>query len=341
MHSQREFVQKFRRKIRVPVIGNIVRYFSNMFRMNRNIAGLISWNEEMERELESLYDRVAFLEEGRTNSDQRLMNLEENIRNNNTRLDDQQKGLRGLDMKLVNFQALLKMDSAKAQEGTDYFAIDYFDFENHFRGSREHVKEVQEIYLPYFDRKNHVLDLGCGRGEFVELLMEHQIGVKGVDLYMPYVQYCREKKLPVVHDDAIRFLKKQECVDGIFVGQVVEHISIEQIVELCSVAYDKLEKDCYLIMETPNPTSLAIYTNAFYIDPSHKKPVHPLTLQYIAEKQGFSDVQILFTESSRLSFEIPELAEGEEGKLHEFDVMMKHIQNVLFGSQDYAVIAKK
>ncbi len=226
------------------------------------------------------------------------------------------------------------------ESGDVYASIDYFDFENHFRGSREHVKNVQTMYLPYFEGKKNVLDLGCGRGEFTEMLLEKNVGVTGVDQYVPYVEYMKMLGLPVVLDDAVRYLKKQENVDGIFVGQVVEHISVEQIMELCRLAYEKLEDGCYLIMETPNPTSLAIYTECFYMDPSHEKPVHPQTLKYFAEKAGFSSVEILYTQSSRLPFSIPKLKEDEE-EYKEFNQAMERVSNLLFGSQDYAIIARK
>ena len=94
-------------------------------------------------------------------------------------------------------------------------------------------------------------------------------------------------------------------------------------------------------METPNPTSLAIYTHAFYIDPSHKKPVHPLTLKYFVEKAGFRDVEILFTESSKLPIKIPKIKLNDSENEQEFNKAMKIIQDTLFGSQDYAIIAKK
>lgn len=221
-----------------------------------------------------------------------------------------------------------------------YNAIDYFDFENHFRGSREHIKEVQTIYLPYFKSCKNVLDLGCGRGEFTEMLNDHGVGVTGVDMYAPYIEYMKILNLPAVLDDAIKYLGKQEKVDGIFMGQVVEHISIAQIIEVLGLAYEKLESGAYLIMETPNPMSLAIYTECFYMDPSHQKPVHPRTLQYLAEKAGFEDVEILFTESSRLPFKIPKL-EGSELSITQFNEAMERVENLLYGSQDYAIIARK
>ena len=221
-----------------------------------------------------------------------------------------------------------------------YNSIDYFDFENHFRGSRDHIKKVQEIYLPYFEGRQHVLDLGCGRGEFTELLTEHGVGVTGVDLYSPYVAYMKMRELPAVCEDAIRYLDRQDTCDGIFLGQVVEHISVQQIIELCRLAYQKLIPGNYLIMETPNPMCLSIYTESFYIDPSHNKPVHPKTLQYLAQKAGFSSVDILFTESSRMPYQIPALPEIDE-EYKAFNTAMKQLSEMMFGSQDYAIIARK
>ena len=301
----------------------------------------------------------------------RVENLEENIRNNNVLIkkhesaltddfEQQKKSLENFSVAFSNLKSEIKQmqpavgsekkeDNVEKHEGVttvvsesdQYLSIDYFDFENRFRGSREHVKQVQEIYLPYFKKCKNVLDLGCGRGEFVELLQENGIGVKGVDLYSPYVEYCKLQNLPVEQGDALAYLRGQERVDGIFLGQVVEHLSTAQTIELCRIAYDKLEVGGYLIMETPNPTSLAIYTESFYMDPSHNRPIHPKTLQYITEKQGFSQVQILFTESSRLPYDIPKLAEHGEGRTHEFDLAMERVADLLFGSQDYAIIAKK
>lgn len=220
----------------------------------------------------------------------------------------------------------------------DYSCIDYFDFENKFRGSIEDIKNRQKIYLSYFEGKNNVYDLGCGRGEFVELLQENKIGITGVDLYHPFVDFCKERNLNVICNDALEALRNAESVDGVFLGQLVEHISTKKLVELLSIAYEKLESGCYLIIETPNPVSLAIYTRSFYIDPSHNKPVHPLTLQYLAEKAGFGQCEVLFTEGSRVPIEIPTI---NGVGLDEFNESIKIVSDILFGSQDYALIARK
>lgn len=222
-----------------------------------------------------------------------------------------------------------------------YSIIDYEDFENHFRGSCETIKKRQKEYLPYFKNKKNVIDLGCGRGEFLELMKENGVNASGVDLYNPFVEQCQKKGLKVQHGDALHFLEQCDTIDGIFVGQLVEHMKISQILQLCQKAYQRLEKDGILIIETPNPMSLAIFTHAFYIDPSHNKPIHPLTLQYLLNKAGFQKVEILFTENSKLNEKIPDLRVGNMDNIREFNESMNKIAKLLYGSQDYAVIAIK
>jgi len=284
--------------------------------------------------------------------------LEENIRNNNFRLDRFDEMLEGLADRLNMQEVKMKklgsttekripattekvMTVQTAPVDNEYDCVDYFDFENHFRGSREAIKSVQKQYIPYFKGRTNVLDLGCGRGEFLELLKEYQINAIGVECYTEFAEYCKMKGLNVVEGDALVYLRNQDKVGGIFAGQLIEHLKFNQIVELCELAYQKLEEGAYIIMETPNPMSLAIYTHAFYMDPSHNKPVHPLTMEYFMRKVGFKDVKILFTESSRYPVEIPELkVEGAEN-LDAFNKSMKEVSETLFGSQDYAIIGRR
>lgn len=224
---------------------------------------------------------------------------------------------------------------------SSYGEIDYFDFENHFRGSRDVIKARQTEYLPYFTGCNRVVDLGCGRGEFLEMLKDNGIEAQGVDFYDEFVLYCKNRGLDAVENDAIAYLDSIEETDGIFAGQLVEHLSMGQIIALCEKAHEKLTEGGYMILETPNPMSLAIYTHAFYMDPSHQKPVHPYTLQYIVEKAGFSQVDILFTQGSRPDETIPQLTGTGSPDEAEFNRNLKVMAEYLYGSQDYAIIARK
>ncbi len=219
-----------------------------------------------------------------------------------------------------------------------YSGIDYFDFENHFRGSIQSIRESQKQYVNYFKGRKNVIDLGCGRGEFLELLKENDIDAQGVDLYEEFVEMCRLKGLKATQADAMDFLRKQEKVGGIFAAQLIEHLSTGQLVMLCELAYEKLEDGAFIVLETQNPQSLSIYINAFYVDPSHNKPVHPLTVEYILRKAGFQEIEIIYTDESRPQMTIPPI---QQENMDEFNHAMKTVESMLFGSQDYAIIAKR
>lgn len=280
------------------------------------------------------------------NNNQLMDRMIEEIKQMEKKSDGIERGLISLQKEInylkkagpINIQTE-KNKTATAPEKT-YYSIDYLDFENNFRGSRAEIKDRQRQYLPYFQNKRKVLDIGCGRGEFLELLSEEGIEAQGVDFYEDFVLYCTSLGLKATYDEGVHFLNGLEKVDGIFAGQIVEHMTISQILELCDVAYKKLESGSYLVIETPNPTSLSIYANAFYIDPSHVKPVHPLTMKYILAKSGFTNIKIIYTDNSELA-EIPMLQSDKIDNLDEFNKAIKRVSNLLFGSQDYAIIARK
>ena len=235
--------------------------------------------------------------------------------------------------------------TADATSGNIYGDMDYLDFENHFRGAEEAIKERQSIYLPFFQNQANVLDIGCGRGEMLSLLKDNDIRAKGIDIFPEYATLCKSYGLDVVAGDGISYLEQsKEEFGGIFVGQVVEHITIDQIVRLCNAAYDKLKNGASIIIETPNPLTLSTYTNAFYVDPSHQKPVHPLTIMYLLEKAGFEKRQIRMVQpkcsSSDRSLKALEL-DGVDGNLAEFNQSLQELSNHLYGPQDYAIIATK
>ena len=288
---------------------------------------------------------------------ERLERVEENLRSLNAQIleiERMKDKLKAQDVKLKVLEKKSREDIqvissyteetqvTKVPEKTEvYSGIDYFDFENYFRGSQAEIKKRQEIYLPYFTGCSNVMDIGCGRGEFLELLQENGIDSYGVDIYEEFVELCIQKNLRAIQGDALDVLEKEKNVGGIFAGQLVEHLAINQIVKLCEIAYDKLEEGGYIILETPNPTSLSIYTHAFYIDPSHNKPVHPLTLKYILEKAGFQKIEIMYIKGSELPIRIPELKINENENLEDFNNAMQEIQKTLFGCQDYAIIAQR
>lgn len=226
----------------------------------------------------------------------------------------------------------------------DSNSFDYLHFENKFRGSLDDIKNRQKVYLPYFLDKHNVLDIGCGRGEFIELLIENNISVKGIDLNQDMIDYCLDRGLPVKYDNAISYLNliEDNVLGGIFLGQVIEHMPFDQIIVLVELAYKKLKPGSYLIMETPNPMSLAIYYRYFYVDPTHVKPVHPWTIQYIVDSRGFTKTEIKYSSPVESYMTLPRVESDNSIKnLTQFNEGIDRINDLLFGNQDYAIIARK
>lgn len=232
-------------------------------------------------------------------------------------------------------------DTMVEEHGNRYDSFQYLNFEEKFRGTREVIKARQKQYVKYFLQAENVLDIGCGRGEFLELLSENGVPAEGADLSRQNVDFCRKLGLKVFHADGIHYLQSRLQWGGIFSSQVIEHISFEEIFRLCVESYARLEEDGYLILETPNPTKVGMFTNTFYLDPTHNKPVHPGTMQYIFETIGFRDIQVIFTEESRYGYSIPHMKGEKIENLEEINYAFDVLNDMLFGSMDYAIIGKK
>ncbi len=227
--------------------------------------------------------------------------------------------------------------------------VNYFAFERRFRGSREDIKQRQSVFLQYFSPSDNILDIGCGRGEFLESLKEHGVHAHGIDIDADMVNYCLSRGLDVEKIDAITYLERVEdnTLSGIFIDQVIEHLEPPYLVKLLRLCYKKLMYDGSIIAETVNPLSLYSFAN-FYIDMSHKKPVHPATLEFLLEYIGFRDVEIKFfsfiPDEDRLrKIDIEEMITNDREKQakeiynHNIDML----NNILYGPQDYAAIGKK
>ena len=224
----------------------------------------------------------------------------------------------------------------------------YFLFEERFRGTREDIKRRQLEFLPYFEHCSRVLDIGCGRGEFLEILRNHNIGGMGVDLDADMVAYCKSRQLEVEQGDAITYLQNldDKSVDGIFIDQVVEHLEPAYLVRLLALCHQKMKFGYYLVVETVNPLSFISFAN-FYIDLTHKRPVHPETLQFLVSAAGFRESEKKFfspvSDEGRLKTiaGAPDMNETEQKNIDAYNHNVELLNSVLFGAQDYAVIGKK
>jgi SAM-dependent methyltransferase len=210
----------------------------------------------------------------------------------------------------------------------------YRAFEDEHRGSRDVIKERQRVYLPFIQPlkelypNSEAIDLGCGRGEWLELLNETGFHAQGVDLDDGMLAVCRERGLKVQTKDAIAGL--EECADqsqSVVSGfHLAEHIPFDVLQTLVSESLRVLKPGGILILETPNPENIVVGTANFYLDPTHKQPIPPLLLSFLAEHLGFARVKVI-----RLQAPV-DLTVGRKLSIHD----------VLGGvSPDYAIVAQK
>ena len=227
------------------------------------------------------------------------------------------------------------------------FHFDYYWFESIHRGDSELVKGRHQPYLKYFTGRENVLDIGCGRGEFLELIKEKGIGGYGIDIESDAIQHCVDAGLAAQQAEAIEHLSglPDECLDGIFLSQVAEHLTPSELIEMIGLAYNKMKVGGYIVAETPNPQCLLVFASFFYADLSHVQPIHPDTMRFLLLSAGFRDADIKFTNpvprKQRLGKVVPPpgIAGGEW--VEELNDNMDKLNTVLFGYMDYAAIAHK
>ena len=177
----------------------------------------------------------------------------------------------------------------------------YVSIEDRFRGTREDIKQRQGIYLSHIDDVNAgteeapILDIGCGRGEWLELLKERNYIAKGVDSNRVMVQQCHELGLDVVEVDALEFLRKQKSnTFGAITGfHIIEHLPLGNLISVFDESLRVLKPGGVVIVETPNPENLFVGAYTFHYDPTHKTPWVPEVLDLIAGQRGFCKTTIL------------------------------------------------
>lgn len=174
----------------------------------------------------------------------------------------------------------------------------YADFEQRFRGDEEKVKKMLKDYIPFFRNRSHVLDIGCGRGEFLSLLKEENISdYLGIDISDSMLKIATARGLRCIKQEAMSFLREAEpeSFGGIFSSQVIEHLYPGDLRDLVMECFRVLAPDSPLILETINPLSVFALSHIYFLDVTHQKPLHPEYMRYLVETSGFSEVEILYS----------------------------------------------
>jgi O-antigen chain-terminating methyltransferase len=212
----------------------------------------------------------------------------------------------------------------------------YSDFEQRFRGSQETVTEKLKKYLPIFTGHEPVVDIGCGRGEFVAMLRDTGQQVEGIDISDSMLKEAQEKGLPCRKQEALPYLleKDSDSLGGVFSAQVIEHFEPDYLKDVVAEAYRVLKAGGPILLETVNPLSLFALSNIYFLDVTHQKPLHPEYMRYLLESCGFSDVEIIYPDE--LAEEKLEEMPPEEGVARIFNTNVDKLNKIIFSSPVYA-----
>ena len=233
-------------------------------------------------------------------------------------------------------------------------AYKYVGFEDRFRGSEDEIRARLIDYVPYFKGAADVLDVGCGRGEFLDLLKATGVSARGLDLNPEMVEVCRTRGLEATTGDALAHLDSlpDESVGGLLAIQVVEHLEPEYLSRFLQTAFYKLRPGARLVLETINPACWVAFFESYIRDLTHVRPIHPDTLQYLLHASGFSAVEVVYrspiAEEARLQRVTPRpehFGETSQDPLTElvsaFNRNMDRLNARMFTYQDYAAVAKR
>ena len=224
----------------------------------------------------------------------------------------------------------------------------YVGFEDQFRGSAEDIRRRVEEYLPIFEQTSDVLDVGCGRGEFLDLLRAHGIRARGVDVNAAMVEVCRGKGLDAEAGDALTYLRglPDASLGGLFAAQVVEHLEPRYLARLLDAAFEKLRPGAPIVLETINPACWFAFFESYIRDLTHVRPVHPDTLKYLLVATGFQHVEIRYRapypEGEKLQQVAAAAPQAALADLVEtLNANVEKINRLLFTYLDYAAIGRR
>ena len=229
-------------------------------------------------------------------------------------------------------------------------AYKYVAFENRFRGSEADIRARLLQYVELFDGADNVLDLGCGRGEFLAQLRDRGIRAHGLDINHEMIETCRAAGLEALEGNALAHLESlpDASLGGLIAVQVVEHFQPAYLMTFLDVAYHKLKPGATIVLETLNPSCWFAFFEAYIRDITHAWPLHPETLKFLVVASGFQRVDLRWlspypSDAKLQHVELP--ADARTASLaaiaQAFNENVDKANAVMFSYLDYAVVGQR
>jgi len=307
----------------IPVLGPILRFISQLAKMPKLLFDHAQLKEEVKNLLHA--NHLLHVDHKR---------LADQITVTRTRVEDLRNQLNSSHTQSHSGGSESVALATSSLDGV--YSSFYAFLEEKFRGSQQQISNRLQVYRPYLEKLKQtkidgkLLDIGCGRGEWLQMVQGYGIPCYGVDAAASMAAKATEVGVEVMVGDGLAHLKSlaSESLSGVTAFHVVEHLTFDQQMLLLSEAFRVLKRGGILILETPNPENIVVGACNFYMDPSHTKPLPPLLLEFLAQYAGFVNTNCL-----RLSPpEQPELAETS---------IPKDILRGFYIGRDYAIIASK
>ncbi len=290
--------------------------------MNRNTAHLERQIRVVDEKLEKKSVVIEYLKTGLITQERRVAILLEELRKQVKTTDGTQEKI------------------ALQLTGPDILDPLYLAFENQFRGTREEIRERLLEYVPRMRAAEagtpgrDILDIGCGRGEWLEIMKAEQLAARGLDLNQVLVQQCRDKGFEVIENDALSYLRSlpDNSLGAITAFHLIEHLDFDDRIALFDESARVLKSGGVALFETPNPRNLLVGACNFWADPTHIRPLYPETHQFLMEYRGFCKVELLFLHPHEPEQRLPE---------HEAPQLAAKLNEVLSCARDYTVVGYK
>jgi SAM-dependent methyltransferase len=236
--------------------------------------------------------------------------------------------------------------ASEASRGAlDTLGHKYVGFEDAFRGSPEAILARLTDYVSIFAGASDVLDIGCGRGEFLSLLRDRGVSGRGIDLNDAMVEVCRDKGLDATKADALSYLDTlpDQSLGGLFAAQVVEHLEPAYLTHLLDAAFAKLRPGAPIVLETINPACWFAFFESYIRDITHVRPLHPDTLKFLLVASGFNQIDIRYRAPYPEHEKLQPIASNgiPVDSAETLNANVKKLNQLLFTYLDYAAVARR